>query len=64
MPLFLFGLYVYNGNMLNLSTMVMVNMMMGKIRAKMDKVNSLYTKVFENFEAVTRIGEYFIRPEK
>ena len=64
MPLFLFGLYVYNGNVLNLSTMVMMNMMMGKIRVRMEKINSLYTKVFENFEAVGRLNDFYIRPEK
>ena len=64
MPLFLFGLYVFNGNELDLSTMVMMNMMMGKIRTRMDKINSLYTKLFENFEAVTRLNDFYIRPEK
>ena len=64
MPLFLFGLYVYNGNILDLSTMVMMNMMMGKIRTQMDKINSLYTKFFENFEAVIRLNDFYIRPEK
>ena len=64
MPLFPFGLYVYNGNVMNLSTMVMMNMMMSKIRARMEKINSLYTKVFENFEAVKRLNDFYIRPEK
>ena len=41
-----------------------MNMMMGKIRTQMDKINSLYTKFFENFEAVTRLNDFYIRPEK
>ena len=44
--------------------MVMMNMMMSKIRARMEKINPLYTKVFENFEAVTRLNDFYIRPEK
>lgn len=31
MPLLIYGLYVYNGNVLSLSSMAMANIMMGKI---------------------------------
>lgn len=31
MPLLVYGLYVYNGNILNLSSMAMANEMMGRI---------------------------------
>ena len=34
MPLLVYGLYAYNGNILNLSSMAMSNEMMGRIQGR------------------------------
>ena len=47
MPLAVYGLYVYNGNTLDLSSMAMANLMMQTIGKRMEQVNSFYNACIE-----------------
>ena len=63
MPLLVYGLYVYNGNPLNLGDMLMANMMMGRIRGRMHQANRIYRNIFTLEEAMTRLNTFYNAPE-
>ena len=46
MPLAVYGLYVYNGNTLDLSSMAMANLMMQKIGDSMQQITTFYNGYF------------------
>ena len=46
MPLLVYGLYVWNGNPLDLGQMLLANMMMGKIRERMHQAQRIYRNIF------------------
>ena len=63
MPLLVYGLYVYNGNAIDLGQMMMANMMMGRIRGRMHQANRIYRNVFTLEEAMTRLNTFYNAPE-
>jgi len=63
MQLIVYGLYVYNGNPLDLATMIMANMMMGRVRGRMHQANRIYRNVFVLEEAMTRLNTFYNAPE-
>ena len=63
MPLLVYGLYVYNGNPLDLGQMLMANMMMGRIRGRMHQANRIYRNIFTLEEAMTRLNTFYNAPE-
>ena len=63
MPLLVYGLYVWNGNPLDLGQMILANMMMGKIRGCMHQANRIYLNLFILEEAMTRLNQFYMAPE-
>lgn len=63
MPLLVFGLYMWNGNVLDLSKVFMANMMMGKIQGRMHQANRIYRNVFSLEESMTRLNNFYSAPE-
>ena len=64
MPLILFGLYVGNTNTLTLSSIVMTNMMIHNIKERMDFMNMFYKFSMELSEAIIRLNNYYLLPDK
>ena len=63
MPLLVYGLYVWNGNPIDLGQMKMANMMMGRIRGRMHQANRIYRNIFVLEEAMTRLNTFYNAPE-
>ena len=63
MPLLVYGLYVWNGNALNLGQMILANAMMGQIRGRMHQANRIYRNVFILEEAMARLNSFYNSPE-
>ena len=63
MPLLVYGLYAWNGNVLDLGQMVLTNIMMNKFKSKMLHANSLYRNIFRVEEAMTRLNQFYRAPE-
>ena len=63
MPLLVYGLYVWNGNAIDLGQMMMANMMMGRIRGRMHQANRIYRNIFILEEAMTRLNTFYNAPE-
>jgi len=63
MPLLIYGLYVYNGNVLNLSSMAMANIMMGKIQGRIHHMNHLYREFFHLEDSMIRLNSFYFAPE-
>ena len=63
MPLLVYGLYVWNGNPIDLGQMMMANMMMGRIRGRMHQANRIYRNIFVLEEAMTRLNTFYNAPE-
>ena len=62
-PLLVYGLYVWNGNPIDLGQMMMANMMMGRIRGRMHQANRIYRNIFVLEEAMTRLNTFYNAPE-
>ena len=63
MPLLVYGLYVYNGNALSLSSMVMANTMMGQIQGRIHHMRHLYGEYFRIEESMVRLNSFYFAPE-
>ena len=63
MPLLVYGLYVYNGNVLNLSSMAMANQMMGRISQRIHQIKNLYGEYFKLEESLFRLNSFYFAPE-
>ena len=63
MPLTVYGLYVHNGNALDLSSMAMANMMMQTIGKRMGQVNSFYNAWIAIDNTFVRLNKYYFVPE-
>lgn len=63
MPLLVYGLYVWNGNALDLGQMILANAMMSQIRGRMHQANRIYRNVFILEEAMTRLNTFYNSPE-
>ena len=63
MPLLVYGLYVYNGNALTLSSMVMANTMMGQIQGRIHHMRHLYGEYFRIEESMVRLNSFYFAPE-
>ena len=63
MPLLVYGLYVYNGNVLSLSSMAMANIMMGKIQGRIHHMNGLYREYFHLADSMMRLNSFYFAPE-
>ena len=63
MPLTVYGLYVHNGNALDLSSMAMANLMMRKIGERMLQVNSFYRAFTLIDDILVRLNKYYFVPE-
>ena len=63
MPLLIYGLYVYNGNTLNLSSMAMANMMMGQIQGRIHHMRHLYGEYFRIEQSMIRLNSFYFAPE-
>lgn len=63
LPIIVYGLFVYNGNVLNLSAMAMANMMMGRIQGNIHQVKRLYHEFFRIEESMHRLNSFYFAPE-
>jgi len=63
MPILVYGLYVWNGNALDLGQMILANSMMGQIRGRMHQANRIYRNVFILEEAMARLNIFYNSPE-
>ena len=63
LPVILYGLYVKNGNVLNLSSIAVVNMMIGKIQYRVSEIKRLFKDVFRVLESMQRLNDFFVAPE-
>ena len=61
-PLLIYGLYVSNGNPLDLSKMFMTNMMLGKICGRMHHVRHLMGSWFDLESALERLNRFYFSP--
>jgi len=62
MPLLIYGLYVANGNPLDLSKMFITNMMLGKIQGGMHHIRHLMNSWFDLEEALERLNKFYFSP--
>ena len=63
MPLLVYGLYVYNGNPLDLSSMAMANIMMGRIQGRIHHIRHLYNEFFHLEDSMIRLNSFYFAPE-
>ena len=62
-PVILFGFYVKNGNILDLSSIAVVNMMIGKIQFRLNEINRMFKDIFRVKEAMQRMNDFYMAPE-
>ena len=58
-----YGLYVGNGNALELGAMAMANCMMGKIQGSINQLDGIYRELFEIDETMTRLNKFYTAAE-
>ena len=63
MPLLVYGLYVYEGNILNLSSMAMANLMMGHISQRIRQIKNLYGEYYTFEESMNHLNNFYFAPE-
>ena len=62
-PVILYGFYVKNGNTLDLSSIAVVNMMIGKIQFRLNEINRMFKDIFRVKEAMQRMNDFYMAPE-
>ena len=63
MPLLVYGLYSWNGNVLDLGQMTITNIMMSKFKYRMQHATRMYRQIFTVEEAMTRLNSFYLAPE-
>ena len=63
MPLLVYGLFYYNGNTTNLSSITMSNLMMSQINDRMCQLNRIFSNFFSMEESMARLNGFYTAPE-
>ena len=63
MPILVYGLYIWNGNSLDLGQFTITSMMMNKLKFRLQHATRMYREIFVVEEAMTRLNHFYKAPE-